>query len=129
MKNGNCFDWLTFAKKDYDVCNDLLIHQEKYVGIIAYHAQQSVEKAFKAFLKMHNKEIPKTHNLQYLIRDCFFIDASFAGLQKSALTLNPFSAQTRYPDDLDIALTYEQTLELVQHAEKILKFVTKKINK
>ncbi len=128
MKNSNCFDWLNFAQKDFDVCKDLLTHKERYIGIIPYHAQQSAEKALKAFLKFHEKEIPKTHNLQYLIKDCFFIDPTFVQLQKEALALNPFSTQTRYPDDLNITLTYDETHKLIQSAEKILMFVTKKLN-
>jgi HEPN domain-containing protein len=128
MKNGNCFDWLNFAQEDYDVCKELLQHKERYAGIVAYHAQQSAEKAFKCYLKKCEKNIPKTHNLNYLMTECFFIDATFAELQKSAIILNPYSVQTRYPDELNIALTHAEAVELVGHAEKILNFVTKKLN-
>ena len=31
--------------------------------IVAFHAQQSIEKVFKAILEEHNMEMPKIHNL------------------------------------------------------------------
>lgn len=61
--------WLHKAEKDLT-----LIHQatdrpesEWLTDIICYHAQQAVEKAFKAYLIHYDTEPPRTHSLETLL--------------------------------------------------------------
>ena len=47
--------------------------------------QQSAEKFLKAFLVFHGNEIPKTHNIEFLLERCKIIDTSFSTITSNNL--------------------------------------------
>ncbi len=89
--------WLDAAKNDLDVI-DRIIKDVHLSHIVAFHAQQSVEKCFKAFMEEHDVDAQKVHNLITLyakieiflagdeldrrmmkILDSLYIDARYSG--------------------------------------------------
>lgn len=61
--------WLVKGKMDLDAAAFELTAVPPFTGDVVFHAQQSAEKAFKAFLTWHSSPFRKTHNLEeYLAR-------------------------------------------------------------
>ncbi len=78
-------------------------------SVIAFHAQQAVEKYLKAILVRHQVYFPKTHYLGKvlnLVAECAPMTAE--ALQDSTL-LTPFGAEGRYPGDTPELLPGEET--------------------
>mgnify|MGYP001371865132 CR=1 FL=1 len=55
-------EWLKASRDDLEVIQEIL-EREDLTHIVAFHAEQCVEKAFKAVLEEKCMEIPKIHNL------------------------------------------------------------------
>jgi HEPN domain-containing protein len=53
--------WLQYASDDLKSAKVLLA--EEVYNITCFHAQQTVEKLFKAFIAAYDQPIPRTHNL------------------------------------------------------------------
>jgi len=63
---------------------------------VVFHAQQAIEKAFKAFLAWHDVPFRKTHNLEELGRACAAIDATLLPMaDKAAPPSTPGDSDTR----------------------------------
>jgi len=90
--------WLFRANEDIAVIEKLFESEpELYASTICFHAQQAVEKFFKAFLVFHNIDFPKTLDLDYLLLECKKIDAKDFDIDLGSLT--DFGVNIRYPDD------------------------------
>ena len=72
--------------------------QEWVTDMLCFHAQQAVEKAFKAYLIYIEQEPPRTHSLEVLYET---IRSSSPDLPHYDLgDLTAFAVQSRYPDEL-----------------------------
>ena len=127
--NEKVNEWLHFAKIDLISAQGLLKIDEMCAGVAAYHAQQATEKSFKSYMLFRKQVVIKTHDLQLLLERCMVFDAEFFQLRNHAKALNPFSIQTRYPDDQSIGLSQQEAEELVALAIECFDFVTQKIKK
>ena len=118
--------WLKKALANLRVAEKLFeIGEEPW--IIAFHAQQAVEKALKAYLILHGKHFGKTHNLSQLIDLCSEIDQEFQQLHELSIDeLYPLAVGARYPDT-GIEVTMDEVREAVEKAEKAIAFITRKI--
>ncbi len=89
--------WMDSASDDLLVIKEI-IRNHGLTHMVAFHAQQAVEKSFKAVLEENEEEVPRTHNLislkgrteKYISikieRDCFD-------------RLNELYIDSRYPAD------------------------------
>ncbi|MCK9205240.1 MAG: HEPN domain-containing protein [Bacteroidales bacterium] len=101
--------WISKAEEDLLVVHQLMNADILVKGAIAYHCQQSAEKFLKAFLVFHGNEIPKTHNIEFLLEKCKIIDKSFSAIDVYNLT--DYGVEVRYPGDfLEPSLKEIQTL-------------------
>lgn len=118
--------WLYKANEDIAVVRQLTVdHPELYTGAICYHAQQAVEKYFKAFLVYHNVDFKKVHDLDYLLLLCMKIEpADFESVNLESL--NDYGVSVRYPDDFIIP-TPEETSVYHEIAEKVREIVLKRL--
>ncbi|WP_432823898.1 HEPN domain-containing protein [Trichloromonas sp.] len=93
-------EWLKAAKDDLDVIERIL-GDEHLSHIVAFHAQQSIEKAFKALLEEHNFESQKIHNLVTLYGrvEKYLEDEVDLQLLK---TLDALYIEARYPGELGL---------------------------
>jgi len=65
-------------------------------AIVGFHAQQTVEKALKAVLAMHDAEFPFTHNLALLLQLCADAGIDVPAELDEADLLTPCAVQIRY---------------------------------
>jgi len=125
-KKGIAEKWLKKAYTDLRVAEKLLeIGEEPWV--IAFHAQQAVEKALKAYLVLHDKHFGKVHNIARLIDLCTEVDQDFNQLYELGVDeLYPLAIEARYPDT-GIEVTMEEAGEAVRKAKLALEFISSKI--
>ena len=118
-------EWLKASKIDLDSI-EYIIHVEHLTPVVAFHAQQSVEKALKALLNQHNVKIPRIHSLNKLfklVEDYLQID----GFQLIDM-LDDLYIESRYPGDMGL-LPYGQprlqdAKEFYSFAKEIFEKVT-----
>ena len=55
-------EWLKYAEKDL-LTIEKILGDKDLTNIIAFHAQQCIEKSFKAIIFIKTNEIPRIHNL------------------------------------------------------------------
>jgi HEPN domain-containing protein len=93
-------EWLKSAKSDLDTIEAILDNQS-LTHIVAFHAQQCIEKCLKAVIEEHELPAGKIHNLITLksivskVND-FDFDEDLLGL------LNSLYVDSRYPGDLGL---------------------------
>lgn len=66
---------------------------------VAFHAQQTVEKALKAVLVSHQVEFPKNHDIERLLDLVAVCDPDLAQTAADAAELTPFGVEYRYPGE------------------------------
>jgi len=113
--------WFESAKMDLDSIN-LLLEEDHLTSPASFHAQQAVEKCFKAVLEQYKHKIEKTHNLINLyevVKEYIDIEADTDIL----ITLNDLYLDTRYPGNLGLLPrgkpSKEDALQFYNFAKKI----------
>lgn len=112
-------EWLKAAYDDLLVIEEI-IEKEYLTHIIAFHAQQCVEKSFKAILEEFERDIPKIHNIEKLlelIRPFMKIDVDM----KIVMALDKLYIDARYPTEMGLLPDGKPTL---QDAARFYKFAT-----
>ncbi len=86
-------EWFKAAEEDLDAAKILLLSNHYRHAVYLIH--QSVEKFLKSFLVRHNKPVPKTLDLLYILDLCKEIEPEFQKLEFiKKLSLYHFA---RYP--------------------------------
>ena len=101
-------EWLKSSKLDLENIK-YIIDVEHLTSVVAFHAQQSIEKSFKAVIEYQNKKIPKQHDLlklKYLINDILYIEDD-----DILDSLNTLYLESRYPGDLGLLPYGQPTIE------------------
>ncbi|OHD54183.1 MAG: hypothetical protein A2096_07530 [Spirochaetes bacterium GWF1_41_5] len=117
-------EWLIKAEHDLQAAV-MLKSNSNLLDTSVYHTQQCAEKALKAFLVYHKREIEKTHHLKPLLDACSAIDHEFFILKKDVIFLSPFAAEFRYPGECLIP-DESDVMSAITSAEKILYFIKRK---
>ena len=92
--------WLAKAGSDVlNIQNNLAAPQVPW-DTVCYHAQQAVEKTFKAFLVFHRRPLVRTHDLIALLTACCEVEPGLATLDETCRKLNAFATEVRYPSDI-----------------------------
>jgi len=102
-------EWLKAAKDDLDVI-EKIIEDEHLSHIVAFHAQQCIEKVFKAVLEEHGIDMPKIHNLVTLygkVESLIGEDLDMSLLK----TLDALYIDARYPGELGLLPDGRPTIE------------------
>jgi HEPN domain-containing protein len=86
---------------------------------LAFHCQQAVEKALKAFLIWHDEPFRKTHDLRLIGGQCVAIDPTLRELVDRAAPLTDYAWEFRYPGD-EAAPTLEQATEALELAREVV---------
>ena len=89
------------------------------------HCQQSAEKSLKAYLCARNLDIPKTHEVSRLCKQCREIDDAFSVLLDDCEELEVYATETRYPTRVEVENIHARRALLQAH--RIYEFVTNKI--
>ncbi len=113
--------WLNKAAEDFRVMRrEFRNTDEPAYNAICFHAQQCTEKLLKGFLQENDINFPKTHNIRDLIVLASTIRPEWSILIDSAVILNRYSVDARYPDD---EAYREDAEEAVAVCEKIRRIV------
>jgi HEPN domain-containing protein len=86
------------ANGDLSVCRALGADMDVDDGPIGFHAQQAVEKALKIALVLADVELPRTHDLEFLVRLVRGSGVDIPADLSSPEWLTPWAADFRYGD-------------------------------
>lgn len=112
-------EWTIKADKDIKTV-EIMKDIGDVTEIVCFHCQQAVEKYLKALLIKNNKEVTKTHNIDFLLQQCIEINSIFE--EYIGNSLSEYAVDTRYPDIRYIP-TQEETEEAIQLMNNIIKEV------
>jgi len=89
--------WLAYAAEDLAFArHGLKLGSDCPFRLVAYHAQQCVDKALKAFLVFHRDDFPFTHNISTLLERCEKYAEWISRLER-ADELTSYAISARYP--------------------------------
>jgi len=112
-------DWLDKSSKDLAAAK--VLNQDGYFNdTVAFHCQQSIEKALKGFILYKTSELAEGHSLVYLCKQASAIDDTFKTYIKDCAYVNQYYIETRYPADFPIEVSDEEASECFEIAEKII---------
>jgi len=112
--------WLEHARSDLALARvgvgaDVLPEQ------LCFHAQQAVEKAFKAVLLHRKVEFPFTHDLSELLDALADAGIEVPALLTEADALTPYAVETRYPGSWG-EISDQDVEEAIRLAEGVLRW-------
>ncbi|MBI2900951.1 MAG: HEPN domain-containing protein [Planctomycetes bacterium] len=81
-----------------DIASMRMLLQGRHPKHARFHAQQSVEKAFKAILLARQQTVPRTHDLVDLLSRVRTAMPAFPDHLRAATTLGRYYGLLRYPD-------------------------------
>lgn len=123
--NKTVIQWVKHAEEDMRLARHAFkLASAAPYKLIAFHAQQCVEKYLKAFLVLKKVEIPYTHNISFLMELC----APFADYQQTfddAKSLTFYAVTARYPGKEKV--TKQEAVRAVEVADRIRKTVRRRL--
>lgn len=93
-----CRLMLAKAADDEEAMRLLSASPKPLVGIIGFHAQQSVEKRLKALLSIRRITFPKTHDIEQLLDRLESSGLSIPLAVQEAAGLSPYAVHMRYTE-------------------------------
>ena len=110
--------WMAHADEDLRLAHHALsIPDDCPYRLVAFHAQQCVEKCLKAYLVHREVDFPYTHNISYLLTLCGDFGPWAAQLDE-AEGLSRYATTVRYPGE-DIEVTAEHAEDSVGIARHV----------
>jgi len=114
--------WLVYAEEDLRLArHGLTLQSNCPYRLIAYHAQQCVEKHLKAYLVHQSIDFPYTHNIARLLELCAE-HVSWTENLTDAEELTPFAITARYPGE-DEEVSRAEATRAIEIAERVRKVV------
>ena len=99
MRAADTRAWLARARADLRGAEIDLAASPPLLGDAAFHCQQAVEKALKAFLTWHDRPFRKTHDLVELGAECVVMDATIEPHLRATAPLTEYAWRYRYPGE------------------------------
>jgi HEPN domain-containing protein len=116
--------WLRKADSDLADARRTVASEGPY-DTACFHSQQAIEKTLKAFLALHQRPLPRTHDLEELGRLCQQIDP-LADLSLPALAdATDYAVHIRY--DFDVWPSQEEARQAVLLAERIRAMIVSRL--
>ena len=123
-------DWINFAETDLHTCKKI-IDDVLLTNIVAFHAQQTIEKCFKAIIEEKGLKVPKIHNLIHLyarIENYIDFNVNIDELEKT----DEIYIESRYPGDIgmlpDGKPSMQQAIALYNFANDIFQKTVKQLS-
>jgi len=120
-------EWMRHAWSDMTIAR-MVENDEIAPEIIAFHAQQAVEKALKALLVQRQVEFTRTHIIGVLIVLCKESGYKIEENLQEAVTLSRFAIASRYPGETD-PITRQEAKIAADLANQVLNWVESQIEK
>lgn len=118
-----------FKKGDSDLRSAEILIKEEHppTDTACFHCQQAVEKYFKGYLTLQKIDFLKSHDLDYLLKLCKDFDSKFADYEEAVLILNKYGIEPRYPADIPVYYSAEETRAAVRLAKELIRFIKKMV--
>lgn len=123
---GSPADWLRHARSDLSLARSSG-DPDTLPETLCFHAQQTVEKCFKAVLVSRGIAPPATHNLKTLI-ERFPPDIALPPDLVDAAALTDYAVTARYPGAYE-EVDNEEYREALRTAERVLSWAVEVLNK
>ena len=103
-------NWIIKADNDIKIIeHELELPESEWItDVICFHCQQAAEKYMKVLLIYDNKDIPKTHNIEFLQSLLKENHPDLSALDVKDISL--FGVDVRYPDNF-----YQPTIDEVKY--------------
>ncbi len=111
--------WMDKADEDLLCIENNMVAARVPWELVAYHAQQAVEKTLKALLVRHRQDFPFTHDLVRLLNQCSGVFPSLAAHRAACRELNRCALPSRYPGDAP-QVTEAEARHVVTEARRIV---------
>jgi HEPN domain-containing protein len=119
--------WLRKAKNDLITARQTIILSEPPTDTICFHAQQGIEKSFKAQLTNNQIYFPKTHDLILLFNLVQPLVNDISEFAPQLAEITGFGVAIRYPDEMEEP-SYQTAEISIKIAIEIYNIVSKNIN-
>lgn len=116
------YDWLDRAGEDIQSAW-LLLRDDNCYNSAAFHCQQTIEKALKAYILIKSDSLVDGHNLTWLCKRAMKYNKHFAQYLDESASLNKCYIETRYPADLPLELEYEQVKRYYEMAKTMYRYI------
>lgn len=117
-------DWLESAKLDLDSI-ELIVARESLTPVVSFHAQQAVEKCFKAYLEEKEISFRKTHDVVTLYG---MMTDQLPTLDVVMLErLDDLYIEARYPGELGLLLNGKPSVDDARRFYEFAKYVFEKV--
>lgn len=118
-------EWMHRARSDLALAN--MVADERIAPeIIAFHAQQAVEKALKALLIQRQVEFPRTHIIGMLLNASKESGYHFQSSLEEVVKLSDYAVSARYPGEMS-EVTREEARAASHLASLFLAWAEKQI--
>jgi HEPN domain-containing protein len=121
MTNADAQEWMAHAEADLHYARLGQKDAAASENLVAFHAQQAIEKALKAVLVSREVEFPKTHDLTELREYIEAAGVAWPTDLAKVVAFTPFATHGRYPG-FDEAITRAEVDEAIVLAEEALKW-------
>ena len=115
-------DWIDKARRDLHAAR-ILYENQADEEFVAFHCQQSVEKALKSYIIIKQHRLLESHSLIFLCRQAVKHNEAFRDYLHECAFLNQFYIETRYPADVPQEVTRGQAEQCLAQSEQILDFI------
>lgn len=89
--------WLQFARDDLLIAELAAASPQAAGWAIAFHCQQTVEKAFKGYLALRGQPVPYSHDLAFLADLLAELGQAEPVADAALRALTPFAISEKYP--------------------------------
>jgi len=128
---GAANEWLSRAKDDLATVEKLL-DDEGLTNIAAFHAQQCIEKSFKAMIEAAGQSVPRIHDLVRLFA-CLSEDCEMPIDETVLIELSTIYLDSRYPVTTGFLPSgrpdFEDIRRFHQTAAEVFDFVVTRLNR
>ena len=121
------FDWLDHSSADL-VAASLLKEDDRCYDQAAFHCQQAIEKALKAYILLRSGRLYDGHNLTWLCRQAKKYHKGFQQWYDESAELNQCYIETRYPADVDKEIDYKMVQGFYTMAKDMYRFIFEQVD-
>lgn len=121
------YDWVDRAAEDM-IAARILMEDDRCYNVCAFHCQQAIEKALKAFILLNTGELVDGHNLSWLCKRAIKLDSKFHEWLDESAVLNKCYIETRYPTDLPFEIQESDIREAYKMAFDMFEFICQQVD-
>ena len=121
------YDWLDKASADM-ICAQKLLDDDRCYDAAAFHCQQAIEKALKAYLLLKTDRLYDGHNLSWLCKKAMKMDEFFYDWLDESVALNHCYIETRYPTDMPHNISSGELKQFHRMATDMFIFICQQVD-